>query len=48
LRFICFSLAFHLQGWAHGLSDAAIWVHLYGGSVLDVKLADGARVRLVQ
>ena len=37
-----------VQGWACGLSDAAIWIHLYGGSVLDTKLADGSPVRLVQ
>lgn len=37
-----------LQGWVYGLSDAAVWVHLYGGSVLETRLADGSPLRLVQ
>ena len=37
-----------LQGWAYGLSNEAVWIHLYGGSVLDTELGDGSPVRLVQ
>jgi len=37
-----------LQGWAYGLSDTEIWVHLYGGNVLDTRLGGGSQVRLVQ
>jgi hypothetical protein len=33
--------------WAYGLSDDAVWVHLYGGNVLDTDLA-GGRLRLTQ
>jgi hypothetical protein len=33
--------------WAYGLSDDAVWVHLYGGSVLDTHLAAG-RLRIEQ
>jgi hypothetical protein len=36
-----------LQTWAYGVSDDAIWVHLYGGSKLSVQLPSGA-VRLSQ
>ncbi|MBM3335780.1 glycoside hydrolase family 127 protein, partial [Candidatus Sumerlaeota bacterium] len=37
-----------LHAWAYGLSDDAVWVHLYGSGVLDTKLADGSRLRLTQ
>jgi DUF1680 family protein len=37
-----------LQGWAYGLSDAAVWVHLYGGNVLDTRLGGGSPMRLAQ
>jgi hypothetical protein len=37
-----------VQGWAYGLSDDAVWVHLYGGNVLDTQLSDGSPLRLVQ
>jgi len=37
-----------LHGWACGLSEGAVWVHLYGGSVLDVQLPEGSSLRLVQ
>jgi DUF1680 family protein len=33
---------------AYGRSDRAIWVHLYGGSVLDTELPGGGRVQLTQ
>jgi DUF1680 family protein len=35
-------------GYAYGKSDRGVWVHLYGGSVLDTELARGARLRLRQ
>lgn len=34
--------------YAYGRSDAAVWVHLYGGSTLDTELPDGGRVKLTQ
>jgi len=37
-----------LNGWAYGLSRDAIWVHLYGSSVLDSRLPGGGEIRLVQ
>jgi uncharacterized protein len=37
-----------VQGWAYGLSDGAVWVHLYGGNTLETPLADGSTLRLVQ
>jgi DUF1680 family protein len=37
-------LSNHVYGW----SDQAVWVNLYGGSVLDTRLADGARLKLTQ
>ncbi|MCU0875831.1 MAG: glycoside hydrolase family 127 protein, partial [Pirellulaceae bacterium] len=36
-----------LQTWAYGIDDEAIWVHLYGGSQLHVRLPSGT-VRLTQ
>jgi hypothetical protein len=36
------------SGYAYSVSDDAIWVNLYGASVLDTCLANGARVRLTQ
>ena len=37
-----------LQGWAYGLSDDGLWVHLYGGSTLETPLANGGLLRLRQ
>jgi uncharacterized protein len=37
-----------LSGWAYGLSADAVWVHLYGSSVLDSRLPGGGELRLVQ
>ena len=37
-----------LHGWAYGVSEGAVWVHLYGGSVLRTKLPDGTPVGLEQ
>ncbi len=37
-----------LSGWAYGISDDTVWVHLYGSSVLDGRLADGTTMRLAQ
>jgi DUF1680 family protein len=34
--------------YAYGKSDHAVWVHLYGGSVLDTEVAPGARLKLTQ
>ena len=34
--------------WAYGLSDGAVWVHLYGSSVLDAEIPGGGRLRLAQ
>jgi DUF1680 family protein len=34
--------------YAYGKSDRGVWVHLYGGSVLDTELARGARLKLTQ
>jgi hypothetical protein len=34
--------------YAYGKSDDAIWVNLYGGSVLETKLANGEKVKLEQ
>jgi DUF1680 family protein len=34
--------------YAYGRSASAVWVHLYGGSVLDTEVAAGARLRLAQ
>jgi DUF1680 family protein len=33
---------------AYGRSECGVWVHLYGASVLDTRLADGARLKLSQ
>jgi DUF1680 family protein len=35
-------------GYVYSLSDAAVWVNLFGGSVLDTPLPGGARLRLRQ
>lgn len=37
-----------LHTWAWSLSDDAVWMHLFGSSLLETKLADGALVRLRQ
>lgn len=34
--------------YAYGRSPGAVWVHLYGGSVLDTELAPGSKLRLRQ
>lgn len=36
------------SAYAYGISDEGIWVHLYGGNVLDTQLPDGAPIRLKQ
>ena len=37
-----------LPSWAYGVSKNAVWVHLFGGSVFDGRLSDGAGIRLTQ
>ena len=37
-----------MQDWAYGMSDAGVWVHLYGSNRLDTTLADGSPLRLAQ
>lgn len=37
-----------LGGWAYSRSDDGIWVHLYGGNVLETTLADGTPLKLTQ
>ncbi len=37
-----------LSGWAYGVGRDAVWVHLYGGSVLDSRLPGGGEIRLIQ
>ncbi len=37
-----------LHGWAYGLSDDAVWLHLYGSNVLKTELPDGSRLGLTQ
>ena len=37
-----------LHGWAYGVGDRAVWVHLYGSSTLRTELPGGAKVRLSQ
>ncbi|NOX53241.1 MAG: glycoside hydrolase family 127 protein [Planctomycetes bacterium] len=37
-----------LHRWVYSLSDRAVWVNLYGSSVLETKLPDGSRVKLTQ
>ncbi len=37
-----------LSGWAFGVSQDAVWVHLYGSNVLDSRLPAGGELRLVQ
>jgi len=37
-----------LHAWAYGVSDDAVWVHLYGGSRLSTRLPGGAPVALAQ
>jgi uncharacterized protein len=34
--------------YAYSLSEDGVWVHLYGGSVLETELADGSRLKLTQ
>ena len=36
------------HGWACSYSDDGLWVHLYGGSMLDAELPGVGRVRLTQ
>jgi DUF1680 family protein len=35
-------------GYAYGRSERGVWVHLYGGSELDTRLADGSQLKLTQ
>lgn len=37
-----------MHGYVYSTSDAGLWVHLYGSSVLDTRLKDGGRVKLTQ
>jgi uncharacterized protein len=37
-----------LNGWAYGVSQDVVWVHLYGSNVLDSRLPGGGEIRLVQ
>ena len=37
-----------LHTWVYDVSDARLWVHLYGGSTLATALGDGSPVRLTQ
>jgi len=37
-----------LHEWAYSLSDEGVWVHLYGGSRLQTRLADGSPLHLTQ
>jgi DUF1680 family protein len=37
-----------VAGYAYGRSEAALWVHLYGSSVVDTELSPGARLKLTQ
>jgi len=37
-----------IQGWAYGISDDALWVHLYGSNAMETKLADGSPLGVVQ
>src|SRR5262249_11388427 len=34
--------------YAYGWSDRGVWVHLYGGSELETRRADGSRLKLTQ
>ena len=37
-----------VHSWAYAVSDAAVWVNLYGGSTLETHLPDGSAVALAQ
>ncbi len=37
-----------LHGWAYGVSTEGVWVHLYGGNVLETELPDGSALKLTQ
>ena len=37
-----------VAGYAYSLSDEGVWIHLYGGNVLDSHLPDGSPIRLNQ
>ncbi|MFZ5830233.1 MAG: glycoside hydrolase family 127 protein [Planctomycetota bacterium] len=37
-----------LPGWAYGVSDGALWVHLYGSSELKTTLPDGGEISVRQ
>lgn len=37
-----------VNSYAYGVSDGAVWVNLFGASVLDTRLPDGARIVLEQ
>lgn len=34
--------------YAYSISDEGVWVHLYGGNVLDTELGDGSKLKLTQ
>jgi DUF1680 family protein len=36
------------HGWAYSVSDAGIWVNMYGGNELDTELLDGTGIKLTQ
>jgi len=37
-----------LHGWAYSISAEGVWVNLYGGNVLETKLADGSPLKMAQ
>jgi hypothetical protein len=37
-----------LNGWAYGVNEDVVWIHLYGSNVLDSRLPGGGEIRLVQ
>jgi hypothetical protein len=37
-----------LHGWAYGVSEEGVWVHLYGGNELRTELPGGPAIRLAQ
>jgi DUF1680 family protein len=37
-----------VAAYAYSMSDEGIWINLYGSNVLDTKLSDGTKVKLVQ
>jgi len=37
-----------VHAWAYSISDKAVWVNLYGSSVLETELSDGSKLKLTQ